>query len=85
MDWQTLINIGGGAILTAIGWFCREIWDSVQKLKEDVKQIEIDLPSNYYNLTVDQRNFIDSLIHSCECIANQEVDEFNEYLEDYEV
>ena len=26
---------------------CREIWDSVQKLKDDVKQIEIDLPSNY--------------------------------------
>jgi len=47
MDWQTLINIGAGTILTAIGWFCREIWDSVQKLKEDVKQIEIDLPSNY--------------------------------------
>lgn len=47
MEWQTLINIGAGTLLTAIGWFCREIWDSVQKLKEDVKQIEIDLPSNY--------------------------------------
>ena len=47
MDWQTLINIGAGTFLTAIGWFCREIWDSVQKLKDDVKQIEIDLPSNY--------------------------------------
>ena len=47
MEWQTLINIGAGTFLTAIGWFCREIWDSVQKLKDDVKQIEIDLPSNY--------------------------------------
>lgn len=47
MDWQTLINIGAGTFLTAIGWFCREIWDSVQQLKNDVKQIEIDLPSNY--------------------------------------
>ena len=47
MEWQTIINIGAGAGLTAIGWFCREIWDSVKKLKEDVKQIEIDLPSNY--------------------------------------
>lgn len=47
MEWQTVINLCGGAVLTAIGWFCREIWDSVQKLKEDVKQIEIDLPSNY--------------------------------------
>lgn len=47
MDWQTLINIGAATFLTAIGWFCREIWDSVQELKRDVKQIEIDLPSNY--------------------------------------
>ena len=47
MEWQTLINLGAGTVLTAMGWFCREIWDSVQKLKEDVKQIEIDLPSNY--------------------------------------
>ena len=47
MEWQTLINIGAGTLLTAVGWFCREIWDSVQRLKEDVKQIEIDLPSSY--------------------------------------
>lgn len=47
MEWQTLINLGAGTVLTALGWFCREIWDSVQRLKDDVKQIEIDLPSNY--------------------------------------
>ena len=47
MDWQTLINIGAGTTLTAMGWFCREIWDSVKQLKADIKQIEIDLPSHY--------------------------------------
>lgn len=47
MDWQVLFNIGLAAGLSSVGWFAREIWDSVQKLKEDVKQIEIDLPSNY--------------------------------------
>ena len=47
MDGQTLFNLAGGAILAAIGWWCRQIWDSVQRLKEDVKQIEIDLPTNY--------------------------------------
>ena len=47
MDGQTLFNLAGGAILTAIGWWCRQIWDSVQKLKDDVKSIEIDLPTNY--------------------------------------
>jgi len=47
MDGQTLFNLAGGAILAAVGWWCRQIWDSVQTLKEDVKQIEIDLPTNY--------------------------------------
>ena len=47
MDGQTLFNLAGGAILAATGWWCRQIWDSVQKLKDDVKSIEIDLPTNY--------------------------------------
>ena len=47
MDWQTLINIGGAALLASFGWFARQIWDSVQELKKDVQKIEIDLPTNY--------------------------------------
>ena len=45
--WQTVINLVGGACLAAIGWFCREIWDSVKALKEDVHKIEIQLPDVY--------------------------------------
>ena len=47
MDWQLFINLVGGAILTAIGWWCREIWDSIKVLKEDLKKIEVDLPTHY--------------------------------------
>jgi hypothetical protein len=47
MDWQVFINFVGGAVLMAIGWWCREIWDSVKALKEDVKQIEVSLPTHY--------------------------------------
>jgi hypothetical protein len=47
MDWQNIFNLVGGAILAAVGWWCRQIWDSVQALKDDVKKIEIDLPTNY--------------------------------------
>lgn len=49
MDWQLFINLAGGALLTAIGWWCREIWDSVKALKEDVKRIEVELPTHYVN------------------------------------
>ena len=46
MEWQTIINIGAGSMLATLGWFARQIWDSVQRLKDDVKQIEIDLPTH---------------------------------------
>ena len=47
MDNQLFINVVGGLILTGVGWWCREIWDAVSKLREDIKEIEVDLPSNY--------------------------------------
>jgi hypothetical protein len=47
MEWQTIINIGAGSSLAMLGWFARQIWDSVQDLKNDVKQIEINLPTHY--------------------------------------
>lgn len=45
--WQSVINVIGGALLAAIGWFCREIWDSLKLLREDVHRIEINLPESY--------------------------------------
>ena len=39
MDFQSIFNLIGGALLTAIGWWCREIWDSVKKLKEDIDKL----------------------------------------------
>ena len=47
MDWQLIINLAGGAVLTAIGWWCREIWDSIKALKEDINKIEVELPTHY--------------------------------------
>jgi predicted negative regulator of RcsB-dependent stress response len=47
MDWQNIINLALGSVIGVVGWFARQIWDSVQTLKEDIKQIEIDLPTNY--------------------------------------
>lgn len=59
IDSQTLINIGLSAVLTVIGWFARELWDAVGDLKEDVHQIEVELPSHYvqkeeYNKTMER-------------------------------
>ena len=47
MEWQTVINIAGGAVLTGVGWFAREIWDAVKELRRDIKRIESNLPEIY--------------------------------------
>jgi len=44
---QDLINITAGAILAVIGWFARQLYESVSELRRDVHQIEVDLPTNY--------------------------------------
>jgi len=44
---QDIINLIVGAALTVIGWFARQLWESVNALKNDIQKIEIDLPSNY--------------------------------------
>lgn len=47
MDTQELINIIMGTVLSVLGWFARQLWDAVQKLKEDMQKLEVDLPSHY--------------------------------------
>ena len=42
-----MFNFIGGAILVAVGWWCKEIWNSVKSLKEDIRAIEVDLPKHY--------------------------------------
>lgn len=47
MDDQTIINLVIGTVLSVLGWFARQLWDAVQDLKSDMKEIEIDLPTHY--------------------------------------
>jgi hypothetical protein len=47
MDGQMIINLLAGSALAVLGWFARQLWDAVERLKSDVKGIEICLPSNY--------------------------------------
>ena len=56
MEWQQLINIGASTLLMALGWWCRQIWDSIQALKKDVQKIEVDLPTHYVRkVDIEQR------------------------------
>ena len=33
--------------MLGVGWWCREIWDSVKRLKDSLQAIEVDLAKNY--------------------------------------
>jgi hypothetical protein len=47
MDSQFVINTIGGLLAIIIGWLGRELWDAVQNLKGDMKDLEINLPTHY--------------------------------------
>ena len=47
MDTQNLFNLVAGSAIAIGGWFARELWDSMQSLKNDVHRIEVDLPISY--------------------------------------
>jgi len=47
MDHQFIFNTLIGIAIAVSGWLGRQVWDAVQKLKDDVRQIELDLPNHY--------------------------------------
>ena len=44
---QEFINWIFGAVMALLGWLGRTLWDAVDNLKKDVKDIEVNLPSHY--------------------------------------
>lgn len=47
MDIQSLINIAAGIVLSVMGWFARELWGAVEKLRADLHRLEVDMPKSY--------------------------------------
>ena len=47
MDWQIIINIGAGGLLTVGGWFARQLWDSVKELKADIAGLRLHVSETY--------------------------------------
>jgi len=51
MDAQTAINLVGGSILAIVGWVARQLYQSIRDLQQDIKGIEVSLPTNYVQKT----------------------------------
>lgn len=57
MDSQFIINVLGGLLIGLFGWVSRQLWDAVQKMKEDIKRIEVALPTSY----VQKNEFVEAM------------------------
>jgi chaperonin cofactor prefoldin len=44
---QDFFNIVLGSGMAILGWFGKTLWEAVQDLKRDLKDIEVELPTYY--------------------------------------
>jgi hypothetical protein len=47
MDWQQIINGFGAITLSVMGWLARQLWDSVQELKEEIAALRLHISESY--------------------------------------
>lgn len=47
MEWNTIVNLGWGAVLSLVGWFTRQLWDAIKELKRDLQELRVSIPSTY--------------------------------------
>jgi len=57
MDTQMLINLALGALLALVGWLARQLWEAVERLRSDIHELEVELPSRY----VRREEFLDGI------------------------
>jgi len=47
IDWQLVINIVAGAVLSVVGWFARVLWEADKEIRKDLAQLREKLPETY--------------------------------------
>jgi len=47
MTLQEIINTGIGAAIACMGWFARQLWDSVKELKQDIDDHKLHVSESY--------------------------------------
>ena len=47
MDMHAIVNFVGISAIGAGGWFAREIWGAVKELRQDLHDLEVELPKMY--------------------------------------
>ena len=47
IDFSTIVVMALSLCTAVLGWFARELWAAVQKLKEDLNKLEIKIGTDY--------------------------------------
>ena len=66
---QDLFNYIVGGLLALLGWLGRTLWDAVNNLKNDIKNIEVELPTNYV-----KKSELDNRLHKIEMVLDKILD-----------
>jgi hypothetical protein len=66
---QDLFNYIVGGLLALLGWLGRTLWDAVNNLKNDIKNIEVELPTNYV-----KKSELDNRLHKIEVVLDKILD-----------
>jgi chorismate mutase len=47
MEWQTIFNFFIGGITAFIGWFAREIWESIKEIRKEIKNLDTKMHNDF--------------------------------------
>lgn len=47
MDMQTIVNLGLSVGMGAMGWFARELWDTIKLLQKDMSHFREEIAKDY--------------------------------------
>lgn len=53
VNWQILFDLVFGVLIAGMGWFFREIWENQSKLAASLRNLEVNMMSDFKKVEID--------------------------------